>query len=237
MNAQESLENAIHRSDVDALKLLHPSQVSLTDIGHEIANFVYVGYPYMSYDLISYLLEIDINNYIGNIMFYHNVIEYNTVNELDTLERYKLLITSISRSNNDQFSKTDITARIIILYERYNGDLLYKAILRFVVDLFGRSIDIIKILPSSREHNYIRNDVYLYILFSIADDEMLRNMNIIILGVIARDAIENDAPLVILDLILKYLSSSILNSEEYRRNIPKAVIPNNYVSLFENIDV
>lgn len=179
-------------------------------------------------ELIQYLLSIN-NYYIVAEMRNIFVNNRNTNGFIQTLRYsyniYNLFITLIS---NYSIYESDIEEK---LYWR-------KLILLSLDELHDRiTFDTITTIINGyamgyhlNSRKYISNDVVLFIISKIINDDKLSRVPYITIKTITKIAVANDAPNVLLDMLLKYIHTedvtNVLNTTKLNK-------PEDYVSFFD----
>lgn len=187
---------AINTNNIELLKSLYPSVISFSKL-NDILNYNSEIYFLPSYELIDYLISIDDDVFLSRAIFSRLIITC----DIENLNKLRYLLNHINMYANYTLDK------FLSVY-RYHYSLYNKAVLRLLIDYKNiinvtSSVNVIGASESSLF--YTANDAILYIMFNLSDrlDELPQH----IIESLIITALMNNAPDVLLDILLKYLNN------------------------------
>ena len=223
-----TLLKSLYHSDVVKLKKLYESpgsNINISDIVGIIRNSALrlpkIGF---SNEMIKYLCSIEFTGRMGGDMICCMVCKTISIDRIS-----KVL------EHNPHIGYT--LQQIIHIY-KYNNDIniYYKDVLNMILNYcIGKvNIDDLKLLIQENIiRTYKHNDVILYMVFNLLGSEELSKLPSDIITILVEMVVQNNMNSDRMNMILKYIPDSQLNSQEYRDAIKKLNKSNTYISLFE----
>lgn len=232
------LVQAVMNSDVEVLNKYITSGKSLLNINRcSLKDFD------PTYEFIDYVISTNKRNVINKIS--EGLLDNKNLTKISyfidkLLEQSNKYAMSLFKQAITNYVNQWFHFRYIIPSEHI---LYYKIMLSLTIDHIKNyiklsdivtHINIIKNSGNIDAYNIVTFDTILYLVFEIINDDILKNTNNDILELLVLLSIQMSVSDVLTDTLLKYLNDdSPFKSQSYRDKIVRYIIPEAYVSLFE----